>query len=688
MRIRTARRGAPSMPVLAALLLVALAVNLAGAAGATRGLQPDDPPAAATAPLRLAAVSPWVEPDGTWTARFDVTGSFPLDATVSISVRRPLSGSEDEVRARLAQAREGDDLPSALQSEITRPMSEVLTPQSLTIDLPIRSRSGDTSRVLVPNAGVHPVVIELDAADGTALFQEVLFLNRLPAEVEGDPLQLNLLLGVHSPTTVQPDSTWTVPEAGRLAAQRAVRLLDAHPSVPVSIQPDPDLIDAFGFSHDPADQALLQRLSALLISHETLRSPWDPLDTEAWTTTGRLSDLQNTIVLAQQTLRVQTASEPVGNNWADDPTLGPGSLPFLADVGVQRLVVDPDQLAADPSLEDGPATTRSFIVENSGERLDAATLDPRIAALLASTDRPAVAVAHDVISELQAVWFAADETTPGVMIAIDERVKEENVTALLDVLGPDKTPLVEPTTLEAWFEHTSPYEQTETRRTDTVVRELAERTDVVGIAPLSTYLNALRARAKAYHSTMADTPGLVPLDLLLASSQGRDLDEPGQRARLDAAARRIDGDLSAISAPPRRNFTVTSREATLPLQFGNALDRPVKVEVRFSGARLEIEGGRSRLLELQPGLTKVDLPVVARTSGQFEIGVEMRTADGDLTISRTSIRVRSTAFSGVGLLLGGGALAFLAVWWIRTLRRSRRATEDEPEPADPDPSLV
>ena len=111
------------------------------------------------------------------------------------------------------------------------------------------------------------------------------------------------------------------------------------------------------------------------------------------------------------------------------------------------------------------------------------------------------------------------------------------------------------------------------------------------------------------------------------------------------------------------------------------------MQVRFVGTRLEIEGGNSRQLVLQPGLTKVDLPVVARTSGQFEIGVEMRTSDGNLVISRTDIRVRSTAFSGVGLFLGGGALAFLALWWIirGTLRRGPTSRADD-EPAPPPPA--
>ena len=137
--------------------------------------------------LRLSSVSPYVEPTGTWIARFDVVGVVPIDSTLTISVRRPLTGSEASVRARMAQVRSGDNLTSPLQSQITRSMSGILTPSSLTVELPIRPRAGDPTRVLVPNEGVHPVVIELDAGDGSSLYRGVLFLNRLPSTIEANP---------------------------------------------------------------------------------------------------------------------------------------------------------------------------------------------------------------------------------------------------------------------------------------------------------------------------------------------------------------------------------------------------------------------------------------------------------------------------------------------------------------------
>jgi hypothetical protein len=43
-----------------------------------------------------------------------------------------------------------------------------------------------------------------------------------------------------------------------------------------------------------------------------------------------------------------------------------------------------------------------------------------------------------------------------------------------------------------------------------------------------------------------------------------------------------------------------------------------------------------------------------------------------LLIGNTKFTVRSTATSGVGLLLSAGAALFLVLWWARHILRGRR----------------
>mgnify|MGYP000906990863 CR=1 FL=1 len=134
----------------------------------------------------------------------------------------------------------------------------------------------------------------------------------------------------------------------------------------------------------------------------------------------------------------------------------------------------------------------------------------------------------------------------------------------------------------------------------------------------------------------------------------------------------VHADFARVNAPPARSFTVTSRQASLPLQFTNQLPRPVRVRVRFVSTRLTVRGGSVQTLTLRPGVTPVRLPVTVRTSGQFRLVITVSTPDGGVNLHQSVMSIRSTAFSGVGLVLSIAAAAFLVVWWIRTLRRERQ----------------
>jgi hypothetical protein len=619
-----------------------------------------------------------------WSARFDVVGSAPLDATVSVSVRQAISGDERTIRARLASISDGRALPSALQGDIEKPIGALLTPGQLSIDVPIRSRAGDGDRVLVPSAGVHPVLITLLDHNGVVLQRIVLYLNRLPAEAVKNPVQLALILPMHTPSVVQPDSTWIVPEDGRRVLARAADLLQEHPNVAMSVEPAPDLLDALAAGGTEDDRALLARLTAALQAdggRETLRSPWSALQVESWTTTGTLSDLQTPLVAGQLTVANRTGAPVQSRNWVLDPTVGPSALGSLTSVGVDRLVVDPARLEPTKALGRESGTTRAFQVEGSGKSYRTLAVEPGITAdLTSSTVSPAEA-AHDAITEMQAIWFATPtDVTPAFALDIGDQIPTDRVAALLTTLDTG-TPLVVPSPLSAALDHASSYVDRTARRPRPLTRQLQKAAGTTNVAPLSSYLGKLRVRTAAYHSSMADAPGLVPLDSMLLASQDRSLDEPRQRALLDVTAHRIDTDFAAIQAPARRTFTVTSRNATLPVQFSNGLARVVTVDVRFTGTRLDIVGGNRRVLVLQPGINRLNLPVIARTSGQFTIEVRVRTVDREVLITSTEMRVRSTAFSGVGLLIGGGALLFLAVWWFHSWRTGRSAASREDETA-------
>lgn len=94
--------------------------------------------------------------------------------------------------------------------------------------------------------------------------------------------------------------------------------------------------------------------------------------------------------------------------------------------------------------------------------------------------------------------------------------------------------------------------------------------------------------------------------------------------------------------------------------------------MRVRSPRLSFPDGTRQSLDLRPGVNRIDINVGVRTSGEFPLTVELATPDDQRVITKSEIRVRSTIFSGVGVILSIGALLTLLLWWVQTHRRSRR----------------
>jgi hypothetical protein len=141
--------------------------------------------------------------------------------------------------------------------------------------------------------------------------------------------------------------------------------------------------------------------------------------------------------------------------------------------------------------------------------------------------------------------------------------------------------------------------------------------------------------------------------------------------------------LSSI-ATSGRTITLTSRTAQIPISFTNRTGQTVRVKVHLASTKLTFPDGAEHVLQLPPRNTTIRFPVEARTSGTFTMQVSLTTADDQFTISSTTIIVRSTVFSSIGIILTVGALLFLAFWWGNHIWRARRARR---RPLVPEPAL-
>ena len=63
--------------------------------------------------------------------------------------------------------------------------------------------------------------------------------------------------------------------------------------------------------------------------------------------------------------------------------------------------------------------------------------------------------------------------------------------------------------------------------------------------------------------------------------------------------------------------------------------------------------------------TTIKVPVESRSSGVFPLDVSLWTPDGSQLLARDRDTVRSTAVSGVGIVLMAVAVVSLGLWWGR-----------------------
>jgi hypothetical protein len=128
---------------------------------------------------------------------------------------------------------------------------------------------------------------------------------------------------------------------------------------------------------------------------------------------------------------------------------------------------------------------------------------------------------------------------------------------------------------------------------------------------------------------------------------------------------------------PQTTITITSSKAEIPIGFQNTSDRPITVHLKLESDRLLFPAGAERDIPLPAKRsTTVRIAVETRGSGTSPVQMTVTTADGLAIGATTTIKVRSSFVSGVGIFLTVGAIVFLAIWWGWDIRRRRRKRPD------------
>lgn len=643
----------------AVAVAVAVAVALASpAAGQRQRTQPQ-------AELTLASQTPWVAPGQSFDLRVQVRTDLPLDdVELTVAVHRRVA-SRSEFALTLDDRVRG----SALLTSPATPLSALtLVAGAYQVRIPIQDPAQPPEpgrlQLRLRDDGVYPVRVDIRAPGGELLDRLTTHLvYAAPPEPGAPKLLAALVLPVHAPPALRPDGERVLSDDVRQRLADFVGVLDARADVPLTLAPTPETVQALAEVDDQAVAALRDALPGRRVLAGTYvpvdgGTPADPqLEAEAAAQVARGRRV------LEDALEVEVASDTAV---ADQP-IDERHVQAMRARGVERLVV-PDDLLTPVDLE--VTLTQPFELATRDVRRPAALAADTALSAHFTDDEPPVLRAHRFLADLAVL--ALDRPGRGrgavVMPPSSWRPSAAFLGPVLDALA--DAPFIAPATVDRLFADVPP---ATTGRGVTLQRAFAPDAHA---RPSSLPVERIAEARRLLQSFSSMLDSANPLDdgfeeqLLVA--QSRDL-RPRQRvAYLEGLHRRVGRELSLVRVPEARTITLTARRGEIPVTVLSEVDYPVVVDVRVTSDRLGFPDGASRRVQLTRRNSTQQFSVEARGSGTFPLRVRLVSPDGSLVVGETRFTVRSTVFSGVGLVLSAGALGVLFAWWGRHFARGRR----------------
>lgn len=528
--------------------------------------------------------------------------------------------------------------------------------------------------------GVYPLVLTVTTVDGNPVDQLVSHVVRLPPDVPetvGVPLSVGLVVSLDAPLTLDPGQPGALDPAILAGIEETVAALADHPGIPLTVSPRPETLEAMAATGGAAEPTLAT-LAGALEGRQFQHRTWVPVHLGDW---ARHDLLEGQLAAGAASVHSTLGVLPSSSTWSADATMDPHALGELVDRGVQQVLL-PERLLDPADLDDLAVTlTQRFtIADDRGRAVPAVQTDELLENLLTSSPQPALA-ANRVLADLSVLALdLPDIARHAVLRTPGGAGAPEALRVVLAELehaagtGSAARPLLEPVTLASLFERSAPVEPEEG---ETPRGWIFEPPGALGAYPQQ--LAAARAAVNALGSTFpSERPaggGNDPVgaaDRLLWASADRSLDDEERRELLEQASHRAHEALNPIVLADQGAITLTDTESVIPIAIENGTGETAIVRLHLRADRLEFPDGDAIELELEPGPNRHEIRVETRATGAFPIGLSLRTADDQIELTAARFTVRSTAVSGIGLVLSLCAGVFLALWWIRNIRSTRR----------------
>lgn len=572
-----------------------------------------------------------------------------FDAAAATNIRVDLYREVEDREAFMAGLESVDRAELRLFPRTTIQLSQLDADAdgAITLDVPPIESSP-----IALDPGVHPVVVTLRA--GTAVVDSLTtYVVVEDPDLQRLPLFVALVAQFNLPIGLQPNQQSAIPDDDRTALLRQLTLISRRPDSRFTLDFAPELVTA---SIGRSDTELVDALRAAAAGNEVLKAPWVPLDEVPLHHAGLTQVVEDAYALGDRVFARDLDTTVVDMIRLDDDTRR-ADLPIMS--------TNTDYLLDLAQLSDRQAPPVYGPVLLNGSIRPALIVDQDLSNRIRSSTDAELAAAI-LLAELDLIATEVAATQSGVIIQYDLASDPALLELVVDAIA-GSTELV-----------------------SVPIDEIASLPILVNVDPPQRYLNpaptadlqlfaedlmATQDKLSSFATVVApaDSP-LAPLRQLLLASVATNLSAP-RHDYLDSISISVDAGLQSVTVDEPNRITLTSRRADLPITILNGQGLPLNVAIQIDSTSVDLDTreGEPFLTTLQPGPTEVDLPVHVRAAGDSTVNILVTSPDGRLAIATSSLDVRSTAISGLGLVISILALAVLLTWWIRSTLARRRS---------------
>ncbi len=601
-----------------------------------------------------------------------------------VTSHRPVSS-----RADVRDALEGR-LPQIIDA-VGFPLSSIVdasvrgsTRVDLTVPTEIGRRTPDSLQMSA--TGIYPLTIDVERS-GERIIRLVSFIERLGPDtfspVGTDPLSLALVGRLAPPISLDAEAEEAevdMSESNRVLMSDWVALLENRPGFLATIAVQPEFLDSFGRS-TPEDRELLIRLQRATVfdAMSTTYVAMDPTDADR--------HALNEVFTRQLRLGETTLSSlfptriTPRRSWVSTSPLSSEGARFLADLGFRNAVLAPAAHEFD-GLDPTRLVELSF--SDDGTIFGVIADDRLAAALETGSSRPVGGehlVAHQILADLKTMILEMDardiDPSRSALVLTTETgdVPSARMSAALwDVVNRDPR-----------FTFTSLNEAVTKMFGDGDLErvELETFLDQPTAFPASTTLNATM---QSLQSTIDAFASILPRGddkvrgwrrILDALADNR-LSSQTRQSYTEAIRFATQEIASSVVPPASTTFTLGGRDSPIRFSVRNDSTSNLEVLIRLTSPKLRLSES-DKVVALPAGTsTAVEFAVSARSNGRFPVTLELLTPDGEVLLGPPStLTARVNALSGLGQLVTGIALLFLASWWANHFRRQYRRRQSE-----------